>query len=185
MQCRLPYPSCHCHNGYHGIYCQDELNLQPCTDSSIECVVCFGRAASKGENLTTACGSHQCAGYSILTAPQQHGYQIAGSGTTYSCSYTDMNGCYFGYYTTQIDGRRLYEVEPEACLFPRWAISVVIFTFTVISGVCCIALVKLFFMTREYKESNCLSNVHRDVTRNSKARRPKGAREARAENFAN
>ena len=157
IQCRLPYPSCQCHNGYHGIYCQDKSNFQPCTDSSIQCVVCFGRAASQGENLTTACGSHQCAGYSILTGPQQHGYQIAGSNTTYSCSYTDMNGCYFVYYTTQIDGRRLYEVEPVMCVFPRWAISVVIFAFTLISGVCCIVLVKLFIMVTDYKESNSSS----------------------------
>ena len=157
MQCGLPYSSCQCHDGYHGIYCQNQLNLQPCTDSSIQCVVCFGRAASQGENLTTACGSHQCAGYSILTGPQQHGYQIAGTGTTYSCSYTDMNGCYFGYYTTQIDGRRLYEVEPVMCVFPRWAISMVIFTFTLISGVCCIVLVKLLIMATDYKETNSSS----------------------------
>ena len=157
IQCRLPYPSCQCHNGYHGIYCQDKSNFQPCTDSSIQCVVCFGRAASQGENLTTACGSHQCAGYSILTGPQQHGYQIAGSNTTHSCSYTDMNRCYFGYYATQIDGRRLYEVEPVMCVFPRWAISVVIFAFTLISGVCCIVLVKLFIMVTDYKESNSSS----------------------------
>ena len=157
IQCRLPYPSCQCHNGYHGIYCQDKSNFQPCADSSIQCVVCFGKAASQGENLTTACGSHQCAGYSILTGPQQHGYQIAGSNTTHSCSYTDMNGCYFGYYATQIDGRRLYEVEPVMCVFPRWAISVVIFAFTVIGGVCCIVLVKLLIMATDYKESNSLS----------------------------